>query len=263
MYTPSKEALHFAEVRVSEALESHGIPDPYIWRFNKLGQLIPEYSDTPIEDIIVKDNYIGKIEYDAFLKIQEKASKINSGFILWISPRHPVYYPYASKIVVSEKRRGTLLNRAIVTNWDTIGSVVIARELSLLSNMDPNIFRSGVDVRANPIFIDKEKEEELSLALKKILDQKSIEMIASGKDFLAKRKYVGDLLAGRKISHGQNPLSCPTLMERPTAFQIFSGEKDQYGSLEFVCDKCHEVNTRPYGKLISNCQHCGADVKCA
>lgn len=261
MYTPTKEALHFAEVRVSEALESHGIPDPYIWRFNKLGQLIPEHSDTPIEDVIIKDNYIGKIEYDAFLKIQERALKMNSGFIVWISPVHPVFYPDGSKIVISKKQGKILLNRAIVTSWDKIGSILAAKELASLSNIDPYIFKSASFVRANPIFIDKTKEVELGLILKKILDQKSIELIASGGDFLAKEKYMEDLLAGKRIPLGQNPLSCPVPMARLTAFRIFSGE-DEYGSLQFECPHCRKTNTRPAHQLISNCQHCGSDVRC-
>mgnify|MGYP001594445516 CR=1 FL=1 len=40
------------------------------------------------------------------------------------------------------------------------------------------------------------------------------------------------------------------------------GMEDQYGSLEFRCDKCGGANSRPFGHLISNCQHCGADVRC-
>lgn len=37
--------------------------------------------------------------------------------------------------------------------------------------------------------------------------------------------------------------------------------EDKYGPLSFTCKKGHS-NIRPYGSLISNCQHCGDSVKC-
>lgn len=39
-------------------------------------------------------------------------------------------------------------------------------------------------------------------------------------------------------------------------------EADQYGSLEFQCPKCNRRNMRPFNQLLSNCQHCGTDVRC-
>lgn len=262
MYT--KEALHHAEVHVSEALESYGIPDPYYFDINKKGKLVSPNNQIPIEDVIVKDNYLGAVEYEAFKKIQDRINLEKSGFFLWISPPYKDFYP-TSKIVISEvvfiENEKRLLNRAIVTNWDNLGSILTARELALLSELDPNSFKTLADVRANPIFIDKENEEKLSLAIKKMLDKNSIEMMTTGTDFRAKEKYMNDLLAGKQISRGQNPLSCPTIMTGSTAFKIFSGE-DEYGSLQFECPHCHKTNTRPAHQLVSNCQHCGCDVRC-
>lgn len=42
------------------------------------------------------------------------------------------------------------------------------------------------------------------------------------------------------------------------------GESDFMGSLSFPCphDGCKKPNKRPYGELITNCQHCGKDVRC-
>lgn len=37
---------------------------------------------------------------------------------------------------------------------------------------------------------------------------------------------------------------------------------DKYGSLKFNCPACKRTNTRPRGKLIPNCLHCKADVRC-
>ena len=41
-----------------------------------------------------------------------------------------------------------------------------------------------------------------------------------------------------------------------------SFEVDQYGSLEFDCEKCKRKNRRPKGGLLDNCQHCGANTVC-
>ncbi|GEM_PF-1709566 len=40
------------------------------------------------------------------------------------------------------------------------------------------------------------------------------------------------------------------------------GMEDQYGSLTFECPHCNQTNTRPKGKLVDNCQHCGKSVRC-
>lgn len=40
-------------------------------------------------------------------------------------------------------------------------------------------------------------------------------------------------------------------------------EDDKYGSRTFNCPKCGAVNIRPFGELLSACQHCGSeDVSC-
>ena len=38
--------------------------------------------------------------------------------------------------------------------------------------------------------------------------------------------------------------------------------KDRYGTLKFRCPKCDVVNTRQIDQLLTNCQHCGSDVRC-
>jgi hypothetical protein len=240
----NKEALHKAEVEVSDILESHGIPDPYKWRFNSLGQVIPENSDIPIENIIYQNNPIEKSEYQAFLKIQEHAFKINSGFIFWISPRHPVYYPDTSKIIISKKEGNLLLNWSINTDWDILGSILAAQELATLSDLDPNIFKSSLDVRANPIFVKKEKEDFLWIAIEKMLKPESFEMMITGKDAEIKKRFMQELLAGQDISLGSNPRSCPTL------FEIFSGEK------KILCCTCPFCGQRVEAEIHNGKIHC-------
>lgn len=45
----------------------------------------------------------------------------------------------------------------------------------------------------------------------------------------------------------------------------FGLDKDKHGSLEFECpnEKCKKINVRPYGVLLTKCQHCGStEVAC-
>jgi len=255
----TKENLHLLEVNVSEILESYGIPDPYIWRINEFGKIIPEKDDTPIENIIFKNNHIARLEFDAFLKIQEHAKSMSDGdYCLWISPIHPVYYPDTSKIIITVKEEGKLVNKSINTNWDAFSSILIARELATLSDLDPFVFKSTNDVRANPIFINADKEEHLGLAIKKILNPKVIEMIEKGEDWRLKEKFMGELRQLRQVAIGQLPRSCPELM---SAFGVFAG-RDEYGSLQFECPHCHRINKREPHKLLEKCQHCKEDVRC-
>ncbi|MFZ5933197.1 MAG: hypothetical protein ACOYT7_03945 [Patescibacteria group bacterium] len=68
---------------------------------------------------------------------------------------------------------------------------------------------------------------------------------------------------------GNNPIGCAAsgqgaanIFGVSTEGIVFLGTEDQFGPLEFTCPKCGSINVRPPGHLISNCQHCGADVSC-
>lgn len=55
-----------------------------------------------------------------------------------------------------------------------------------------------------------------------------------------------------------------SLFSSPFSVSEFSTETDDYGSLTFRCphEECRLINKRLKNKLISNCQHCGKDVRC-
>lgn len=57
---------------------------------------------------------------------------------------------------------------------------------------------------------------------------------------------------------GNNVSSTQSIVER--AFSLLM--PDKYGSRTFECPSCHKTNVRPENELISNCQHCGGDVRC-
>ncbi len=251
----------FAEEHASSYLESNRIPDPYYFEFDKAGKLISPNTKAPIEDVVVKDNPLGRVEYEAFKIIQKEAEKRSNGYILWLSPSYPGFYP-VSKIIISEivfeEEKKKLLNRAIITDWDSLGSIIAARELSLLSSLNQVIFKTQKDVRANPIFVSKEDEGSLSLALGRILDKNSIEMVAAGTDLVEKKKFMDAYAVGRIMPHGSFPLSCPERMVGQTAFQVFSGEKRIFCC---TCPKCNkQVEAEIYGGKI-HCPKCGAEAE--
>ncbi len=57
---------------------------------------------------------------------------------------------------------------------------------------------------------------------------------------------------------GNSVTSTSSIIER-SAFALMP---DKYGERTFECPSCHKTNIRPENQLISNCQHCGGDVKC-
>lgn len=222
----TRESQYQFEIGVSKVLESHDLIDPYYFEV-KRGKLVSTYKDVPIESVVVKDNPLGRAEYEGLLKIQDLTKRNKSGFIIWVSPKHPVYYPDASKIVISEivhEGKKRLLNRSIKTNWDDLGSILVARELATLSSLDAAVFKTLTDIRMNPIFIDKSKEGELGQMLSQMLDQRYLEMIKNGDDWRIKNRYMQDMSRGEEVSYGEGSYTCPYNMEGLTAFQIFSGE---------------------------------------
>lgn len=52
--------------------------------------------------------------------------------------------------------------------------------------------------------------------------------------------------------------------EEDSAYSVsqFGDDSDEKGSLRFICPKCKQINRRPRGEVIPNCQKCGGDVSC-
>lgn len=73
----------------------------------------------------------------------------------------------------------------------------------------------------------------------------------------------GRTLSGRVLGG----VSLGSAISISDAISIESGgfmKEDQHGSLEFECPHadCKQINRRPNGKLIENCQYCGKSVRC-
>lgn len=66
------------------------------------------------------------------------------------------------------------------------------------------------------------------------------------------------------VSGGFNLSNAQETVNNPYGVSQFGSKEDKYGSREFKCPHrdCEKTNIRPINQLISNCQHCGKDVRC-
>jgi xanthosine utilization system XapX-like protein len=100
-----------------------------------------------------------------------------------------------------------------------------------------------------------------------VFGREAVENIREARTFLARGDYEA-FLAAREKSHETATVSgCGGGAAKKDQDKENGAEKqelgDKFGSLQFSCPKCHRTNTRPQGKLLSRCQHCGKDVTCA
>jgi len=279
-----------AQGLASHSLETHRIPDPYYFLVRPNGELFSSTARCRVKDKVEdKTGPLGWFEYQAVLVIEQWAASSDEGSIVWISPPHPGIYP-TSKIIISqiEHQDGIkrLFNRAIILDYDEKECLQFAQNLAQLSQNQPLL--SHLDqVRATPLVLNTHGNSWMYILQELIDDPALWQSIRTGEDKVAKEKAlvqarnVYQSLTNKSLSPedarvqilgmlGVGSGSCPVVF-KSTAFGVFAGfslligsfaESDQYGSLEFECPKCKSINRRPRGRLIPNCQHCSADVRC-
>ena len=281
--SPPSEAVEDVS---SEVHETNRIPDPRILIID--GKNILRLDGKRVDDSIEKNSYLGRLEYEAFVKIKEWSSENNDGVELWFSPSFDGIYP-VEKIDIGEIRyasNGTkiLLKKAVLLDIGRNDFLELANNFTM--SIGYSGFTSSEILRARPIFCTRPEMEKLLSSLSGLTNQ--IEMISKGEDLYKKSenyqtlthfheeinispdyRYRSDYYYIRERAEqekmlGEKSVSCPSVS---TAFQSFSGDyhggvEDEYGSLTFTCPHCGATNTRPYGKLLSNCQHCGKSVRC-
>lgn len=281
--SPPSEAVEDVS---SEVHETNRIPDPRILIVD--GENILRLDRKRVDDSIEKTSYLGKLEYEAFVKIKEWSSKNENGVELWFSPSFDGVYP-VEKIDIGEIRYASngskiLLKKAILLDVGQSDFLKLANNFAMSIGYDR--FETSETLRARPIFCTRSEMKTLLLSLSGLTNQ--IEMISKGEDLYKKSEnyqtlshfheeinispdyhyrsdyyYIRERAEQEKML-GEKSVSCPSVS---TAFQSFSGDyhggvEDEYGSLTFTCPHCGATNTRPYGKLLSNCQHCGKSVRC-
>jgi hypothetical protein len=267
---------------ISTYKETHRITDnwPYYTDENGIFIRIKE-EKIYVKDLIKKDGYPENTEADIFCQLENWVSKSDEGNAIWVSPSYPGKYP-CSKIIFHqvaykfETMEKVILNSAIlfdasgkdtlefvhqlfpqtggIHNLEELRSVLILPE----GDMDFNLMLhqiSQLDENVNHV---KEQIPEDILIEKAVSISKLISSDANPRLVAYEMQKIGLL--------GSFSISCPTSLHTSTSFsELINGTpdiKDQFGSLRFSCPNCGRINTRPFGRLIPMCQHCGADVRC-
>lgn len=265
--------------------ESHRFTDSYTFYCDEGGfyMLINDEKTNESKKIYVRDHierfsYIGRVEAQILDNLESWFGQNKEGRALWIAPPRPndKYRPGWKVILhqIAYTADGTkvLLNGADLFNAPNETVLSLIHEFfPETQNLDePEAIRSRLitpDKTFDPTKLWKRIKEidPKALAVNQKLDETQLveratyisELIYSGADsmFVAYEMQRLELV-------GEHAISCAGGGKTFSELIVDGLGEDQYGSLEFSCPNCGAINTRPSGQLMSNCQHCGADVTC-
>ena len=250
------------EELASYSLETKRIPDPYFFLLGEKGKLISPQTGRDVDDSIERDSYIGRLEFQAFEKIEDWANLNQEGRIIWISPPSPDRSA-DTKIIVTEilknQKSKILFNRAILTNLSGAECLELARSLGLPEIADPDELRSNpISIPDNWMEILEEQVEnpEVWKAIKAKSDieekQKALRDSQSIYDALFGFGIIPAQNLARSLGlFGNNQGSCPPGQGAFTTF--WTNSMGPEGS--FPCPKCQR--SIPSGLGITKCPHCG------
>lgn len=283
----STSPLRLVEEIISVHNETHRITDEYPYYLGQDGLKMVttnergETETVLINDIISRNGYLGKTEGMVFDQLEDWAKNTTEGVALWISPRFAGKYP-CSKIIIHNLSyefgtlQKTINNFAILLDADDNAVLNTLHSLfpETKNYTDIEDFRSLL-IKTKPDFAIANLIKAISEIDHKVLSNNQV----LDKNELRKRaSFISEMILNganqRQIAYeaqrlgllGEHSISCPSAANKMQTFAEFTtgffGLEDQYGPLNFSCPKCGATNTRPFGSLISNCQHCGGDVTC-
>lgn len=261
---------------ISNRNETHRITDPYTFYLDEKGfyMLDEDGEKTYAKDTMETTSRIGKIEGEILDNLQMWFKNNQMGRILWFSPPSPGRYP-DWKLITHEIKRGETYGKTLHNRVDIFGSST-NEVVQLIHDFFPET--SEIDdpenIRPHLFLVEDGFNLETLFGRIKQIDPRSFAKDGglSKEELVARATYISDLIdrgiEASFIAHemqrlgllGKHSTSCP-----PSFSELLSGVSlgsDEYGSLEFSCPSCGGTNTRPFGTLISNCQHCGANVRC-
>lgn len=266
--TPDKR---LEEEIISSFNETSRKPDEYKFKF-KDGKLV-DYQ-TEIEISINRSTYLGKMDAGFLDTLTAWVSENNSGTALWISPSFESSYPCNKvsiyKIEIGEDGTKTTFNTSVLFDSPKQHTLEIASKLnSAFKDLgNPEVLRNklfsidedfGLSALLELIGTSQNFPPTPSLGVIKYFVQE----IHSGRDprSIAQEMQQSGLIGEHSVSCAGGANTAVSLGSNSLEIN-FGGMEDQFGSLYFNCPKCGATNTRPFGQLISDCQHCGGDVRC-
>lgn len=232
--------------------ETNRKPDTYPFTV-QAEKLVDPNTNRPVEEFVGR----GK-EGAVFLKLQEWAIKNESGLAIWISPPLENVYPCA-KVILSRIAYDIEGNKHILNSAITM-------------DLSEEIYNS--EYKRGTLYETEDKEENIIKVLSWIERKTHQKVETSESDNGQSEYYIRLINQGHSVDYvitemqqsgyiGQASISCPSGMSSESVFNVTGiHSRDRYGSLEFECPSCKRKNTRPYGQLITNCQHCGENVMC-
>jgi len=254
----------------SFATETKRVPDKY--HFLVTDKLISPITNQSIEDSVDKQSDIGRLEFEAFEKIQDFAVKNEQGTAIWISPLVENKYP-SSKIIFSTikkepGRQKALYNTSLVVDTNEKECLDIANLVS-----DSEYFTEADQLRKSPIFVPtkiaKLWMKNLSVVYEQLKEksyQKGVAFSAlniilsklpQNFDFYAQARYIVEAAREKELL-GDYKTSCVSggSSDKPTAVELFTKNSQDFKDAFFECPKCHRPI--PSGQGITTCPHCGA-----
>jgi len=235
--------------------------------------------ETRQEVNIDRTSYIGKSEGKHFDKLEKWADENSQGNAVWISPMCDGIYP-CNKIIFYQiaysfgSMEKSLLNHVILFDSPKNHCLKIANKI------DPQFesLENPEELRNKLIVVDD--EFNIASLLAAMLSQENtfptpslatisyfVDLIHQGQNskFIATEMQKRGIVGEHSISCKRSPSTYSNYMDTRALVLNFStveGQSDKYGSLQFTCNSCGRINTRPLNTLLTNCQHCNADVRC-
>ncbi|MFH1971528.1 MAG: zinc ribbon domain-containing protein [Patescibacteria group bacterium] len=267
-----KPLKQIVEEFISFGTETKVIPDRY--KFIIKDKLISPITEKPVENSIEKSSYIGKIEAEAFEKIQDFAVNSDTGTAIWISPIIRGVHD-SSKIIFSsisyEKGVKELFNCSLRIYIDENECLDLGNLIAISEGIQ---FNDTIELRRTPIFMDtemalkwmeslviledqfeKEKKEQL------FLKYNQVELMILNMPTNYNRYQQAEYLVQQGLQNGilgEAKTSCGGTIKKDnlTASEALSESSLDLNESFFECPKCHRPI--PSGKGITTCPHCGA-----
>lgn len=242
---------------ISISKETNREPDTYYFVVDN-NKLIDPNTKRPVLDFVEEG-----IEKDVARNLEAWGTKNEEGIALWISPEWEGKYPCPKiimhRIAYNENGKKVVLNSVILFDAEIANPDYKRKTLYTLPDTEDNIFKILNWVKR------KSKEETRFESSSITSHQKASYFVDQIRLGIPHQQIINEMQKTGFL--GENSISCAgnstflSSIESNSSIHIFSRE-DEYGSLDFECPSCGATNTRPIGQLISNCQHCGADVRC-
>ena len=264
--------------------ESHRFTDSYTFFYDGGGfYMLAEDKETSetkkiyVREIIERTSPVGKLEGKILDNLEGWYAQKDEGTALWISPPYPGKYPGWK--VIFHQIAYTLDGAKVLLNGADLFKGPQETVLSLIHQFFPETRNIHSIEAVRSLLIKPDDNFEPSKLLERIKeidpDALAVNQKLDEVQLVERATYISELIYSRADSGfvayemerlglvGEHAISCAGGGKTLSELIVDGlGMEDQYGSLKFACPKCGGTNSRPFGHLISNCQHCGADVRC-